>query len=105
MIDLDELERTAKAVVDWYDRWASAAVAKSDDRPDDEEERRVNTDFANALGEPAQAVLELIAEARRVREMFDVTRHRVLRSMGEQDMGKSWSWIESELIEMKLKAR
>ena len=27
----------------------------------------------------------------------DQTRHRVLQAMGEQDMGKSWSWIESEL--------
>jgi hypothetical protein len=35
------------------------------------------------------------AETQHLREMFDTTRHRVLQRMGQLDMGKSWSWIES----------
>jgi len=36
----------------------------------------------------------------KVREMFDVTRHCILRRMGEIDLGKSWSWIEGEVERM-----
>lgn len=39
-------------------------------------------------------IAELEKEVKRLRDMFDTTRHRVLRCMNEDDMGKSWKWIE-----------
>jgi hypothetical protein len=33
--------------------------------------------------------------------MFDVTRHRVLKALGESDLGKSWNWIEGEVKRIK----
>ncbi len=35
----------------------------------------------------------------RLRAVFDETRHRVLRAMGESDMGHGWGWIEMTLAE------
>ena len=42
-------------------------------------------------------------EVARLRSMFDTTRHRVLRNMAVDDMGKSWSWIESEIGRIYIK--
>ena len=39
-----------------------------------------------------------MAEMQRLRAMFDTTRHHVLNALGEDDLGKSWSWIESRLL-------
>jgi len=32
------------------------------------------------------------------REMFDTTRHRILKKLGEDDMGKAWTWVEGRII-------
>jgi hypothetical protein len=64
----------------------------------EESDALLNTDAASIpLPLRAQAVRELQSELRRTREMLDVTRQRVLRAMGEPDMGKSWSWVESAI--------
>lgn len=43
------------------------------------------------------------AECERLRELFDVTRNRVLASMKVDDKGHGWAWIESELATREVK--
>lgn len=38
---------------------------------------------------------------RSVREMFDTTRHRVLKAMGVDDLGHGWFWVESTLSDLR----
>ena len=48
--------------------------------------------------------LALHAEVDRLRGMFDTTRQRVLSAMAVDDVGKSWSWIESTLAVARAEA-
>ncbi len=46
-------------------------------------------------------VEKLKGENKQVRFMFNATRQRVLREIGEKDKGKSWNWIESKVAELE----
>lgn len=66
---------------------------------------KLNTEQARRIIEAGDTEREwLAAKLEQARNMFDVTRHRVLRAIGESDMGKSWSWIESELTQVRAEA-
>lgn len=38
-------------------------------------------------------------ELNELRERFDQTRYRILQALGADDMGLSWDWIETTIIE------
>jgi hypothetical protein len=62
-------------------------------------EPELQGDFRQAL--ELWSVYSCSSEIKAIRDMFDVTRRRVLKAMGEEDMGKSWNWIEGETARVK----
>lgn len=62
-------------------------------------EEKLN-DETEYIGHFIEKIVSLREEDEKVRKMFDVTRHRVLERLGERNMGKTWSWVESRCKEL-----
>ncbi len=80
----DRAYRSDKHLAHWR-AWADELISR--DGCSDEKARRRISDVIR----DAEAKLD------RCKAMFDLTRHRILKRLGETDMGKSWSWIEGEI--------